>query len=224
MHNYFFEAYYIDSNISLGMINIRTDIKIWEMICKKYFTNNDDLNSYIDDPYNFIYGKNIKEELRDIYPDVILQLSKITNNNLVDENIGIRQTTSYDYRIYNEQYDNECKFVEYIMSEKSKRDKDTIITEDILLNAGFKYLEKESELYENITRELRYEKYKVFRIWTNDDKSPLKLDIDNGLNNRGTKCHLHIDNCDCCTIGSADIDNVWEFNTLMEVFGSKFRL
>ena len=50
------------------------------------------------------------------------------------------------------------------------------------------------------------------------------INIDNGYNNRGTGWHLHIDNDMCETIGSADIDTVWEFNTLMQVFKSKFRL
>ena len=122
----------------------------------------------------------------------------------------------------NEQYDNERMFLEHIKDEKIKEDKKTQITEEILLNAGFEYLENESinswqkQLYEQTN-------YKVFCKWT-DDECPIKLDIDNGLNNRGTEWYLHIDNDVCETIGSADINTVWEFNTLMEVFGSKFRL
>lgn len=102
--------------------------------------------------------------------------------------------------------------------------KHQIITEDILINAGFEYLERESNLTKDYQNEL-YEKenYKVFRKWT-EDKIPIKLDIDNGVNNRGTEWYLHIDNDACETIGSADINTVYEFNLLMEVFGSKFRL
>lgn len=93
-----------------------------------------------------------------------------------------------------------------------------LITEEMLLNAGFEYLGKQThlELY-------GIKDYKVFRKWT-DDRSPIKLDIDNGWNNSGKHWHLHIDNSDCNTIGCADIDYVWQFNKLMEVFGSEFKL
>lgn len=98
------------------------------------------------------------------------------------------------------------------------------ITNDILSNNGFEYLDKQSELLRKYQKEqYGIENYSVFRLNTNDDY-PLKLDIDNGFNNRGSEWHLHIDNDHCETIGSADIDTVHEFNLLMEVFGSKFRL
>ena len=70
--------------------------------------------------------------------------------------------------------------------------------------------------------------YITLRCWTDDvDKNPgkaLKLDIDNGLTNSGRAWHLHIDNCDCCSIGSADLNSIEQFNKLMEVFDSNFRL
>ena len=110
------------------------------------------------------------------------------------------------------------------IAEKAHEDKETQITEELLIDNGFEYLERESNLTQDYHNQLfGKDNYKVFRKWTNDS-SPLKLDIDNGVNNRGTEWYLHIDNDHCCSIGSADIDNVWEFNTLMEVFGSKFRL
>ena len=103
-------------------------------------------------------------------------------------------------------------------------DKQKLITEDMLVSSGFEYLERESEamkvLYSTSDMDSNY---KYFSFWTSD-KHPLKLDIDNGYTNRGTKWHLHIDNEVCNTIGSADIDTVWEFNTLMEIFKSDFRL
>lgn len=102
--------------------------------------------------------------------------------------------------------------------------KDNVITEEILLNAGFEYLEHETDLMAGYQKEaFGINNYKVFRIWTND-YHPIKLDIDNGWNNRGTLWHLHIDNDSCETIGSADIDTIEQFNKLMEVFDSKFRL
>lgn len=70
--------------------------------------------------------------------------------------------------------------------------------------------------------------YVTLRRWTDDvDKNPgkvLKLDIDNGLTNSGRAWHVHVDNCDCCTVGAADIDTAEQFNKLMEVFESNFRI
>ena len=98
------------------------------------------------------------------------------------------------------------------------------ITNDILSNNGFEYLDKQSELLRKYQKEqYGIENYSVFRLCTNDDY-PLKLDIDNGWNNRGTKWSLHIDNDVCETIGYADIDTIEQFNKLMEIFDSKFRL
>ena len=44
------------------------------------------------------------------------------------------------------------------------------------------------------------------------------------VTNNGTNWNMHLDNEDCETIGSADIDYVWQFNKMMEIFDSKFRL
>jgi len=101
---------------------------------------------------------------------------------------------------------------------------EVLITKEILENAGFEYMEQESKLceeYQKITYGIT--DYKSYRKWT-DDKHPIKLDIDNGWNNRGTKWSLHIDNDACETIGCADIDYTWQFNKLMEVFDSSVRL
>lgn len=99
-----------------------------------------------------------------------------------------------------------------------------LITEEMLLNAGFEYQEEASEMCKKAHLELYgVKEYKMFSKWTND-KSPIKLDIDNGWNNSAKHWHLHIDNCDCNTIGCADIDYTWQFNKLMEVFDSDFRL
>jgi hypothetical protein len=135
--------------------------------------------------------------------------------------------TTTDYRKVNEQFDNELTFLEYMNSEISEMDKNRYITDDILKEAGFEFLENESNLGREANK-LNFEvcsaDYKVFRKWTDDKPFPIKLDIDNGPNNRGTSWHLHIDNNSCETIGCADISTIWEFNTLMQVFKSKFRL
>ena len=101
---------------------------------------------------------------------------------------------------------------------------EVLITKEILENAGFEYMEQESKLcaeYEKNTYGIT--DFNSYRLWT-EDEHPIKLDIDNGWNNRGTKWSLHIDNDACETIGYADIDTLEQFNKLMEIFDSKFRL
>lgn len=229
-NNYFFEIYEIiseESDQCLAMKHMRLDTDFNDIISGQNIRNieNTFTCKFKNDGNVFKYGYNIKQDLINKYPDIINSLCESFGSDIIaNDNIGIRLISSYDYRQYDKKYDNECKFIEYIMSEKSKEDKETQITEEILIDAGFEYLEKESSLTQDYQNEL-YGKnnYKVFRKWTNDS-SPLKLDIDNRVNNRGTEWYLHIDNDHCESIGSADIDNIWEFNTLMEVFGSKFRL
>ena len=104
---------------------------------------------------------------------------------------------------------------------------DKLISKELLLSSGFKditydYEKQFHKEYEGL------DDYVTLRCWTDDvDKNPgkvLKLDIDNRLTNSGRLWHIHVDNCDCCSIGSADIDTVEQFNKLMEIFDSKFRL
>ena len=102
-----------------------------------------------------------------------------------------------------------------------------IISKDILLSAGFEDITNDWEK-EYYKKTYGIDNYMSFRkCTTEEDKNPgkvLKLDIDNGFTNNGAIWHLHIDNCDCCSIGSADINSVEQFNKLMEVFESNFRL
>ena len=102
-----------------------------------------------------------------------------------------------------------------------------IISKDILLTAGFKDITYDYEKQFHKEHD-GLDDYITLRRWTDDvDKNPgnvLKLDIDNGLTNSGRAWHLHIDNCDCCSIGSADLNSIEQFNKLMEVFDSNFRL
>lgn len=241
MHNYFFEVYQIHTGMQeekcLGMINLLLDsdfnLQLFTYASANIKGFAEDYlsvtqpNETLENSIKFIYGKNIKSILFKKFPNILIKLACVAGEGIIkNDDVGVRLVTSYEYRQYNTEYDNQLKFIEYINSEKANEDKETYITDDILLNSGFEYLKTESELVRDahkLDSELGKEDYKTYRIWTNDD-IPLKLDIDNGYNNRGTNWHLHIDNCDCCTIGSADIDNIWQFNTLMEVFGSKFRL
>ena len=225
--NYFFEVYEIISEEAeqcLGMKHIRLDSDFKNKIFPQDSTFTCEFKN--DDGNIFKYGYNIKQELIDKCPDVINELCESFGTEIIgNDNIGICLISSYDYRQYDKQYDNECRFVEYMMSEKSKEDKETEITEEILTNAGFVQC---NDLAKRIKDGEEISKYIYYRIWTSDDYidiNTLKLDISKEYTNRlGAHWHLHIDNNTCQTIGSADINTVWEFNTLMEVFGSKFRL
>ena len=212
-------------------IRVRYETKIWDKILETYLNTPEYAKLSYDDPYGSIYHLNIKLYIKKLFPEVydlikglILHDNRI---NLDDDYFIICLATITDYRKVNEQFDNELTFLEYMNSEISEMDKNRYITDDILKEAGFEFLENESNLGREAHKqnfELYSEDYSVYRKWTEDKPFPFKLDIDNGQNNRGTKWHLHIDNSDCETIGCADINTVWEFNTLMQVFKSKFRL
>ena len=214
----------------ISTLRVRYEEKIWEKIREIYLDNDQEyIEKSFKDPYNSMYHLNIKQYIKELFIDVYELMKGLLwedNINLDDECFMIYLATSGDYRKVNEQFDNEMAFLEYMNSEISEMDKHRYISRKILEGAGFEYLEEESNLgrktYE-MNCDLCSYNYSIYRKWTNDD-NPIKLDIDNGQNNRGTSWHLHIDNSDCQTIGSADIDTVWEFNTLMQIFKSKFRL
>ena len=104
-------------------------------------------------------------------------------------------------------------------------EKNIPITIDLLKSLGFEEITMPT-MKEYYKKEFHQDDYIELRKWTDgsDFSNVLKLDIDNGPNNRGSLWHLHIDNADCCSIGSADISYDWEFNKLMEIFESNFRL
>lgn len=220
MNSFYFEVY--NDQEPLEHINIRTEQEIWRQICESpEYTTDEMLDKFHQSPYDWMHHQDFKKKLLEIYPDFITIYPDIDFNR---EDIHIRMIPQIEYRQYDEKFDNEMKFLEYIQSEKASTDKRTPINFKILEDGGFKLQEAETNLIKKYQEETYGIKdYKSYRLWTND-KNPIKLDIDNGWNNRGTKWSLHIDNNACETIGYADIDNVWEFNTLMEVFGSKFRL
>lgn len=205
------------------------DRNIWRDICKQFLNTKEYAEKSYEDPYGSIYHLDLKHFLNIIAPDILddFKIYLVTHNiSLEQDDIAIYLASNHDYARFDDKFANEMAFLEYINSEYSEMDKRRDITEEILLETGFEYLENESNSGKEANKlnpELCHPDYKIFRKWTNGTH-PLKLDIDNGYNNRGTKWHLHIDNEFCSSIGSADIDNVWEFNTLMQVFKSKFKL
>ena len=215
----YFELYRIleDGEVEhIDQIRIR-DKNIFQNI----YANFKELRDYVNTVYCNIYDVELKKYLinTNIGNEYIIKHFSAAHKDLniiENESIEIRQISYLQYR----------KFNKYI-NEKQKEDKETIITEDILINSGFKYNELTSRLMDSYQKNnYGIDNYKELRKWTNDvdNQFPIKLDIDNGYNNRGSKWHIHIDNDACETIGSADINTVYEFNLLMEVFGSKFRL
>lgn len=206
MYNYFFDVYKKDNGAIIGMVHIRCE---------------EDLISQLKP------DQNIKQQLFNNYPQIKKQFETVIDPiYLHSDNIGVCFTTEYDYRNYNEQYDNRCRLVESLINDLRREEKTKLITPEILIEAGFEYLEGESKTcaeYEATTYGIK--NYKMFRKLT-EGETPIKVDIDNGWNNRfGDKgWHVHIDNQDCETIGTADISTVLEFNMLMKVFGSKFIL
>lgn len=100
----------------------------------------------------------------------------------------------------------------------------TKITEDILEKNGFELIGTNQVIKSHYKDQFGIDNYVEYRIWTKDKNNAIKIDIDNGINNRGTKWHVHIDNELCESIGCADIDTIYEFNTLMKVFGSEYEL
>lgn len=213
MNNYFFEAYNEYNGDSIGFVHIRSNSDIPKIISNLIF------GKYKED----ILSLNIKYELAAHFHDVIDAIqNEINNFNILNEHIGIRLSNEYSYRQYNKKYDNECKFVEYIVKEQNKEDKETIITKEILLESGFKDITKD-DMKKAWEEYLKIDEYCGFMYITND-KDPIKIDIANGPTNNGSLWHVHLDNADCESIGSADISTIWQFNTLLSIFNSKFRL
>lgn len=217
--------------ILISSIKVNKSINIWETICNTYLNTPEYFDKRHKDPYGAIYHLNIKSYIKKLFPDLYENIKLITLKsyriNIDGDYILICLGTSNDYRKFDEKFDNELSFLEYINSEISEIDKHRNITDEILKEAGFEYLETESNLGREaykLNSELGSKYYKVYRKWTEDKPFPIKIDIDNGPNNSGTPWHLHIDNNSCETIGCADINTIWQFNTLMQVFKSKFRL
>ena len=65
------------------------------------------------------------------------------------------------------------------------------------------------------TRSQDIKDYHYYRYW--DKEGKYKLDVDYYFGNSERKWHVHIDNGDCCTIGSGEFDYVHELQNLVRV-------
>lgn len=102
----------------------------------------------------------------------------------------------------------------------------TPLTEEILQKNGFKRIDTEEER-QNMKTTMFIDDYSAWRYYTTkeDDKEHfLKLDMQKGFTNNGASWYLHIDNDFAMSIGSADISTVEQFNLMMDVFYSNFKL
>lgn len=233
MKNEYFNLVKIHDNPSdfeiLTCIKKYDDRDIWHEICKQFLNTKEWSEQSNNDPYSFIYHIDLKNILLVVAPDILDKIKPFLiehNIDLTQDDICIYLGTSNDYANFDEKFKNEKMFLEYMNSECSEMDKHRNITEKILENAGFENITKDWER-DYYKKELYIDDYSSWRKYTDDvdgNSNYIKLDICKGFTNRNTEWNLHIDNNLCQTIGSADIDTVWEFNTLMQVFKSKFRL
>lgn len=81
------------------------------------------------------------------------------------------------------------------------------ITEEFLLNNGFK-LDEKIHIMAN----------ELFYATEIDD---FKIDVQNGSNTLGRDWWVHIDNADCCTVASADVQYVHQLQNLLNLMGIK---
>lgn len=89
---------------------------------------------------------------------------------------------------------------------------DIMITDDILLKNGFEHNIYVSNLYT----------HKSYTLYIDNDS--IKIDMIYKWTNNNANWYMHIDNDRCETIGSADIDYIWQFNLMMQIFNSNFKL
>ena len=98
------------------------------------------------------------------------------------------------------------------------------ITTDILKQAGFK------EITNNYDRDFwnknGVDNYSEWwkRADSIDGNNFIIINCKKGVTNNNAAWGIHVDNCDDDSIGSADITYTWQFNMLMEILESKFRL
>ena len=100
------------------------------------------------------------------------------------------------------------------------------ITEQILIDNNFENITKNHEAEYWKTSEYAIQDFSEWRKDTSevDGDNYVIINMKKGITNNGADWGVHIDNYFCASIGSADISTTWQFNMLMKIFGSKFRL
>ena len=94
------------------------------------------------------------------------------------------------------------------------------ITEKLLQDAGFKRVDTVKER-NYMNEKLNVDDYSVWQLWINDT---YKIDITKRLTNNNAQWNIHVDNADCSTIGTVDIDTVKQFNDFMQILSIDYKL
>ena len=140
-------------------IRVRYETKIWDKILETYLNTPEYAKLSYNDPYGSIYHLNIKLYIKELFPEVYDLINGLVLHdnriNLDDDYFIVCLATKGDYRKVNEQFDNEMTFLEYMNSEISEMDKQRYITPEMLTEAGFEFLEQES----NLGREAHKQKF-----------------------------------------------------------------
>lgn len=216
------------------LYQIKEDGDIIHKDSLKILTKNNTFNdlydiyaSILEQGYTSIYDLEIKNYLREKFPEVYnIFKAKNKDIDITDYNIEISLISKNKYKQFDINFNNECELIDDIIYDKINIDKNINITEEILSKNG---CERHDEEWERkvMSDEFYITDYSSWGKCTINEDSKnnvLNIDFQKGNTNNGAIWHIHIDNNVCMTIGSADISTIWQFNTLMEVFGSKFRL
>ena len=216
------------------LYEIKEDGDIIHKDSLKILTKNNTFNdlydiyeSILEQGYTSVYDLEIKNYLRENFPEVYNSFrAKNKDIDITDYNIEISLISKNKYKQFDVNFNNQCELIDGIIYDKINIDKNTNITEEILRSVNFKRVDEDWER-SIMADEYYIEDYSAWKFCTmnvDNYENSLNIHLSKGNTNNGALWHMHIDNNVCTTIGSADISTIWQFNTLMEVFGSKFRL
>lgn len=201
-----------NDNKLLACVRLSNEQDIYKDIVVKFFDTPEFADKFFHDPYGMIYRTDLKKYLEDVAPYVLENLLcqyVISDgyvkgyNPITDDNTEVRLSSEHEYKTFH----------------------DGSITQELLIDNGF--VEVTDEIIEKVALDNGVPEYKIFSFDTrkyDGDKNYLSIQISNGLTNCNRQWYVHIDNSDMETIGSADIDTVEQFNLLMQIFDTKFRL
>ena len=226
-HNFYFELYTEceDRHQGIAYLHISTEQEIWKEICDQFLCTDEHFEKFSKSPYDAIYNTDIKHYLRVVSPEVLNHFNPVIEGfDINDDKYKVRMCTEREYRAHDEKFNQEMTFLEGFKSDKEAMDKLIEISEDILKEAGFE--ENTNEIEKTFWESQGIKDYSSWRRDTHDVDGDQYIIIDfrKGVTNNCASWGMHLDNNICESIGSADISNVWQFNTIMNVFGSKFRI
>lgn len=229
-HNYFCAWDTINDKM-LTCVHTWEEQDVWKDICEKYLDTVEQAKKFHKDPYAAMYKTDFKKYIEDVAPHILKQIlykyiiqdDAIKGYNPVnDDNVEIRLATSHDYALFNPVHKMRLEFERYFESEDAQEDKNQMLDFYIIEAAGFERCDTEidREAYHDIGIE-DYQSWKITKE-SLTGYGTLHITISNCTNNSNAKFGVHIDNADFCTVGSAEIDTIWQFNLLMNMYGINF--